>query len=120
MTRPNPSESLWMSFLRPFRRGQLNALRTPTKRKDITPVSQEPDFLDNEDEPEVTLPEGYDEMDFDDRKKAEKTVDEEPQSETIPVADNSPASVDESDSDSSKKAEANPDSADNAVAEESK
>ena len=45
-------------------------MQAPTKRKDITPVSQEPDFLENEDEPEVTLPEGYDEMDFDDRKKS--------------------------------------------------
>ncbi|MDC0363496.1 uS2 family ribosomal protein, partial [Opitutales bacterium] len=107
-------------ILEAIQAGATKRTQTPTKRKDITPVSQEPDFLDNEDEPEVTLPEGYDEMDFDDRKKAEKTVEEEPQSETISVADNSSASVEESDSDSSKKAEANPDSADNAVAEESK
>ncbi len=49
--------------------GLSNRVQAPTKRKDITPVAQEPDFLENEDEPEVTLPEGYDEMDFDDRKK---------------------------------------------------
>ena len=48
-------------------------VQTPTKRKDITPVAQEPDFLENEDEPEVTLPEGYEESDFDDRKKAEQS-----------------------------------------------
>ena len=43
--------------------------------KILLPVAQEPDFLENEDEPEVTLPEGYDEMDFDDRKKADQTED---------------------------------------------
>lgn len=51
--------------------GTSKRVQAPTKRKDITPVAQEPDFLENEDEPEVTLPEGYDEMDFDDRKKSE-------------------------------------------------
>jgi len=51
--------------------GASKRVQAPTKRKDITPVAQEPDFLENEDEPEVTLPEGYDESDFDDRKKAE-------------------------------------------------
>lgn len=95
--------------------GATKRTQTPTKRKDITPVAQEPDFLDNEDEPEVTLPEGYDEMDFDDRKKAEKAVDEEPATETVPVADNSSTSVeqpDDADSDKSEKVEeANTDSA---------
>ena len=102
--------------------GATKRTQTPTKRKDITPVAQEPDFLDNEDEPEVTLPEGYDEMDFDDRKKAEnaeKAVEEEPATETAPVADNSSTSVeqsDDTDSDKSEKVEeANTDSA---VAEE--
>jgi small subunit ribosomal protein S2 len=103
--------------------GATKRTQTPTKRKDITPVSQEPDFLDNEDEPEVTLPEGYDEMDFDDRKKAD-AADGQPASETVPVVDNSSApvaeSVAESDSDSTKKAEASPDSADNAVTEGAK
>ena len=55
--------------------GSSKRVQAPTKRKDITPVTQEPDFLENEDEPEVTLPEGYDEMDFDDRKKSEKSED---------------------------------------------
>ena len=55
--------------------GASKRVQAPTKRKDITPVTQEPDFLENEDEPEVTLPEGYDEMDFDDRKKSEKSED---------------------------------------------
>ena len=55
--------------------GASKRVQTPTKRKDITPVTQEPDFLENEDEPEVTLPEGYDEMDFDDRKKSDKSED---------------------------------------------
>jgi len=49
--------------------GASKRVKVPTKRKDITPVAQEPDFLDNEDEPEVTLPEGYEETDFEDSKK---------------------------------------------------
>jgi len=53
--------------------GLSNRIEAPTRRKDITPVALEPDFLENEDEPEVTLPEGYDEMDFDDRKKQDET-----------------------------------------------
>jgi len=53
--------------------GLSKRVEAPTRRKDITPVAQEPDFLENEDEPEVTLPEGYDEMDFDDRKKQDET-----------------------------------------------
>ena len=52
--------------------GLSNRIEAPTRRKDITPVALEPDFLENEDEPEVTLPEGYDEMDFDDRKKQDE------------------------------------------------
>ena len=48
--------------------GASKRVEAPTKRKDITPIAQEPDFVDQEDEPEVTLPEGYDENDFDDRK----------------------------------------------------
>jgi small subunit ribosomal protein S2 len=39
----------------------------PIHRRDITPVTQEPEFGDQGDEPEVTLPEGYEDMDFDDR-----------------------------------------------------
>ena len=48
--------------------GASKRVEAPTRRKDITPVAQEPDFIDQEDEPEVTLPEGYDEADFDDKK----------------------------------------------------
>jgi len=74
--------------------GLSNRIEAPTRRKDITPVALEPDFLENEDEPEVTLPEGYDEMDFDDRKKqdeAEAPVEvaqaEEPQPQESAEAD---------------------------------
>ena len=52
--------------------GVSKRVEAPTKRKDITPITQEPDFVDQEDEPEVTLPEGYDENDFDDRRDEEK------------------------------------------------
>jgi small subunit ribosomal protein S2 len=62
--------------------GLSNRVQAPTKRKDITPVAQEPDFLENEDEPEVTLPEGYDEMDFDDRKKQDDSEVEAEAAET--------------------------------------
>ena len=48
--------------------GSSRRVEAPTRRKDITPVTQEPDFIDQEDEPEVTLPEGYEEKDFDDRR----------------------------------------------------
>ncbi|MDA7823184.1 30S ribosomal protein S2 [Opitutales bacterium] len=64
--------------------GTSKRSQAPTKRKDITPVSQEPDFLDNGDEPEVTLPEGYDEMDFDEKRKSEMS---EESSDIEPVAD---------------------------------
>ena len=50
--------------------GASRRVETPTRRKDITPIAQEPDFVDQEDEPEVTLPEGYEESDFDERKKS--------------------------------------------------
>ncbi len=56
--------------------GALRRVEAPTRRKDITPIAQEPDFLDQEDEPEVTLPEGYDEMDFDDRRKSSDDSEE--------------------------------------------
>jgi len=55
--------------------GSSKRVQAPTKRKDITPVAQEPDFLENEDEPEVTLPEGYEEIDFDDRKKGDDVIE---------------------------------------------
>ena len=47
--------------------GFTRRTEVPTHRRDITPVTQEPEFGDQGDEPEITLPEGYDEMDFDDR-----------------------------------------------------
>ncbi len=56
--------------------GASNRVSTPTKRKDITPITQEPDFVDQEDEPEVTLPEGYSESDFDDRKEESTEITE--------------------------------------------
>ncbi|MEC8043162.1 MAG: 30S ribosomal protein S2 [Verrucomicrobiota bacterium] len=49
--------------------GASRRVEAPTRRKDITPIAQEPDFVEQEDEPEVTLPEGYEEMDFDDRRQ---------------------------------------------------
>ena len=58
--------------------GASKRVEAPTRRKDITPVAQEPDFIDQEDEPEVTLPEGYDEADFDDKKSnTEKNTSED-------------------------------------------
>jgi small subunit ribosomal protein S2 len=74
--------------------GASKRVQAPTKRKDITPVAQEPDFLENEDEPEVTLPEGYDEMDFDDRKKAEQANESE---ENADSAKEEPSAVSEAD-----------------------
>ena len=78
--------------------GASKRVQTPTKRKDITPVAQEPDFLENEDEPEVTLPEGYDEMDFDDRKKAEQANESE---ENADSAKEEPSAVSEADAEKS-------------------
>ena len=57
-------------ILEAIQSGASRRVETPTRRKDITPIAQEPDFLDQEDEPEVTLPEGYEESDFDERKKS--------------------------------------------------
>ena len=64
--------------------GASKRIEAPTRRKDITPVAQEPDFVDQEDEPEITLPEGYEESDFDDRKTSsfeEETTLEKPVSD---------------------------------------
>ena len=86
--------------------GAVRRVEAPTRRKDITPIAQEPDFLDQEDEPEVTLPEGYDEMDFDDRKKTsdetEESADSESSSENSSVQneETQPASVTETSDDS--------------------
>ena len=78
--------------------GASKRVQAPTKRKDITPVAQEPDFLENEDEPEVTLPEGYDEMDFDDRKKAEQANESE---ENTDSTKEEPSDMSEADSEKS-------------------
>lgn len=63
-------------ILEAIQSGASRRVEAPTRRKDITPVAQEPDFLDQEDEPEVTLPEGYDENDFDERKKPSQQTPE--------------------------------------------
>jgi len=62
--------------------GASKRVEAPTRRMDITPVAQEPDFMDQEDEPEVTLPEGYEESDFDDRKPSPVVESEEVSAET--------------------------------------
>ena len=86
--------------------GAVRRVEAPTRRKDITPIAQEPDFVDQEDEPEVTLPEGYDEMDFDDRKKTsdetEESADSESSSENSSVQneETQPAYVTETSDDS--------------------
>ena len=77
----------------------------PTHRRDITPVTQEPEFGDQGDEPEVTLPEGYEDMDFDDRardsrdeaeaKPAEEKVEAVAAVEEAPAAEDAPAVEDE-------------------------
>ncbi len=97
--------------------GSSKRVQAPTKRKDITPVAQEPDFLENEDEPEVTLPEGYDEMDFDDRKKSENS---EESKSSEPVAE-STSTVEESIKEEGEQGEQSADSSeDEPVAEETK
>jgi small subunit ribosomal protein S2 len=92
--------------------GASKRVQAPTKRKDITPVAQEPDFLENEDEPEVTLPEGYDEMDFDDRKKAEQANESEDNSDST---EEEPRAVSEADAEKSDEP-----AAEEPVAEEAK
>ena len=92
--------------------GASKRVQAPTKRKDITPVAQEPDFLENEDEPEVTLPEGYDEMDFDDRKKAEQANESE---ENADSTQEEPSAVSEADAEKSDDS-----AAEESVAEEAK
>ncbi len=92
--------------------GASKRVQAPTKRKDITPVAQEPDFLENEDEPEVTLPEGYDEMDFDDRKRAEQANESEENSDSTKEE---PSAVSEADAEKSDEP-----AAEEPVAEEAK
>ena len=89
--------------------GASKRVEAPTKRKDITPITQEPDFVDQEDEPEVTLPEGYDENDFDDRKEEVKESPEpeskapEPTNDSPAEEEVKPSDSEESTSDSDKK-----------------
>jgi small subunit ribosomal protein S2 len=89
--------------------GASKRVEAPTKRKDITPITQEPDFVDQEDEPEVTLPEGYDENDFDDRKEEVKESPEPESKASVPTNDSpageevKPSDSEESKSDSDKK-----------------
>jgi len=91
-------------ILEAIQSGASRRVEAPTRRKDITPVAQEPDFLDQEDEPEVTLPEGYEESDFDERRKApEQAPDESPaqeadkqQNESVEAVAKEPASEEES------------------------
>jgi small subunit ribosomal protein S2 len=91
-------------ILEAIQSGASRRVEAPTRRKDITPVAQEPDFLDQEDEPEVTLPEGYEESDFDERRKApEQAPDESPaqeadkqQNDNAEAASKEPASEEES------------------------
>lgn len=71
-------------ILEAIQSGISKRVEAPTKRKDITPLAQEPDFLDNEDEPEVTLPEGYEELEFENREKP--LVSPETKEESVEVA----------------------------------
>ena len=77
-------------ILEAIQSGASKRVEAPTRRKDITPVTHEPDFIDQEDEPEITLPEGYEETDFDDRRPRTDEVKkvEEPSvvAESKPVA----------------------------------
>ena len=66
--------------------GASRRVETPTRRKDITPIAQEPDFVDQEDEPEVTLPEGYEESDFDERKKSPDSESDEAEPDAVEQA----------------------------------
>ena len=77
--------------------GFARRTEVPTHRRDITPVTQEPEFGDQGDEPEITLPEGYEDIDFDDRgrdsrdeaeaKPAEEKVEEVAAVEEAPAAE---------------------------------
>ena len=73
--------------------GASRRVETPTRRKDITPIAQEPDFVDQEDEPEVTLPEGYEESDFDERKKSPDPESEREASAEPDAVEEAPSTV---------------------------
>jgi small subunit ribosomal protein S2 len=86
-------------ILEAIQTGASRRTEAPTRRKDITPVTHEPDFIDQEDEPEVTLPEGYEETDFDDRRsKVEETNTTEGTKEEIPAKVAEPVAIDTKDS----------------------
>ena len=63
----SPSALSWTSSWR-LSKGRFPSRRGATRRKDITPVAQEPDFVDRI-RARGDLARGYDEMDFDDRKR---------------------------------------------------
>ena len=77
-------------ILEAIQAGSSRRVEAPTRRKDITPVTQEPDFIDQEDEPEVTLPEGYEETDFDDRRPRIEETDLTGESDDQEVASEIP------------------------------
>ena len=81
--------------------GAAKRVEAPTKRKDITPITQEHDFIDQEDEPEVTLPEGYDENDFE-----EKEQSAEPEVVAVDDSKNEDSSQDNSESSETETTEA--------------
>jgi len=81
--------------------GASRRIEAPTRRKDITPIAQEPDFVDQEDELEVTLPEGYEESDFDERKKnpdsgADAAPNQESETTAQPVTAEEPKAAEKS------------------------
>ena len=78
-------------ILEAIQSGASKRVEAPTRRKDITPVTHEPDFIDQEDEPEITLPEGYEETDFDDRRP--RTDEVKKVEEPTVVAESKPVAV---------------------------
>ncbi len=86
-------------ILEAIQAGSSRRVEAPTRRKDITPVTHEPDFIDQEDEPEVTLPEGYEETDFDDRRprieETELTVESDDQKFATEISEGETSKTDE-------------------------
>tara|TARA_Y100000588_G_scaffold367243_1_gene433738 strand:- start:642 stop:1682 length:1041 start_codon:yes stop_codon:yes gene_type:complete len=98
--------------------GFARRTEVPTHRKDITPVSQEPEFGDQGDEPEITLPEGYEDMDFDDRGKDSR---DDAEAESADEKVDEPVSAEETpaeEEDTAEKAEAEETVAEEEVSEE--
>jgi len=71
--------------------GSSRRIEAPTQRRDILPVTHEPEFGDQEDEPEVTLPEGYEDMDFDDRRRSREEEAAAPEAQTTASEEKAPA-----------------------------